>query len=342
MDNLYFHIGYPKTGSTTLRHFLFPLHSDINYLGRFDKIKNHLKITEMLVKTKNEDFKKNEEELINLAKSFKILPNKTNLLAEEFIINYSIHYDNEGNHERTIERTMQRAKYIFGKININLKVFFMIRKQSDLIPSFYSNTAPELGKSMTYDANEIIKYFKNQSNNYETKRFCDGLKFNNLFLQLQKIFNKENLRVFVFDEAISNFNNYIFELSNYLKIDPQESLSLVKNKSHFSSKMYINEDLRSNSPINVLSHKILRSIFEPGELFFNLHKKFLIAVNLVKQQFSDDYKENKEKIKKRKINFLNQYCLLKSQSELIQKYYKEDTLELEKNIKKNLKKLKYY
>ena len=43
----------------------------------------------------------------------------------------------------------------------------MIRNQSELIPSFYACTAPELGNSMKYNSDKIIKYLSgNKTNNY--------------------------------------------------------------------------------------------------------------------------------------------------------------------------------
>ena len=90
-----FHIGYPKTGSTSLRHFLFPNHKDLNYLGRFDTTINHLKITELLVKLKDNDFENEISQIIDIAKNINFSEIKTNLIADEFIINYSIHYDND-------------------------------------------------------------------------------------------------------------------------------------------------------------------------------------------------------------------------------------------------------
>ena len=31
--NVFFHIGYPRTGSTFIQKYLFEKHSEINYLG---------------------------------------------------------------------------------------------------------------------------------------------------------------------------------------------------------------------------------------------------------------------------------------------------------------------
>jgi len=68
----------PKTGSTSLRHFLFPKHKDLNYLGRFDTTLNHLKITEIFVKFTDDEFKNKEQEIIEIAKSIHLSENKTN------------------------------------------------------------------------------------------------------------------------------------------------------------------------------------------------------------------------------------------------------------------------
>ena len=337
------HIGYPKTGSTSLRHFLFPNHKDLNYLGRFDTTVNHLKITELLVKLKDSDFENEINQIVNIAKNINFSENKTNLIADEFIINYSIHYDNDGDFNRTVERTIKRAKYIFDKINLNLKVCFMTRNQSELIPSFYSNTAPELGKSMTYNAEDILHYFKNkQTNNYLLKRFCDGLKFSEMYEKIANIVGKENLKVFIFDKVKYDFKDYIYQLSHYLKIDEKTSYNLMKDKSHFTAAMYLNEDLSSNSPFSVLSHKVKRAIRLPKELSQNFNGKIKIAKKLIEMQFSSEYKKNRDKIKKTKEVIITQYNSLKKNSALIKEYYKEDSIKLEKFLNEDLKKYNYY
>lgn len=337
------HIGYPKTGSTSLRHFLFPNHKDLNYLGRFDTTINHLKITELLVKLKDDDFENEISQIIDIAKNINFSEIKTNLIADEFIINYSIHYDNDGDFNRTVERTIKRAKYIFDKIDVNLKVCFMTRNQSELIPSFYSNTAPELGKSMKYNAEDILHYFKSkQTNNYLLKRFCDGLKFSEMYEKIANIVGKENLKVFIFDKVKYNFKDYINELSRYLKIDEKTSFNLMKGKSHFTAEMYLNEDLSSNSPFSVLLHKMKRTIKLPKELFKNFNRKIMIAKKLTEMQFGSEYKKNKDKIKKTKEAIITQYDFLKKNSALIKEYYREDSIRLEKFLNEDLNKYNYY
>ena len=150
MKELIFNIGYPRTGSTSLRNFLFPHHTDLNYLDRFDKTLNHLKITQCLVKLTKDQYNSQLNDIIEMAKSLKLMDNKTNLIADEFITNYSVYYDNEGDDERTIARTIKRAKYIFEKINVNIKVCFMIRNQCDLILSLYRGAASLSGGSMKF------------------------------------------------------------------------------------------------------------------------------------------------------------------------------------------------
>ena len=337
------HIGYPKTGSTSLRHFLFPKHTDLNYLGRFDTTINHLEITELLVKLNDSDFDKRLNQIIEIAKNLRISDNKTNLIADEFIINYSIHYDNANDFNRTVERTIKRAKFIFDKINVDLKICFMIRNQSELIPSFYSNTAPELGKSMTYNADEILSYFKTKkTNNYFLKRFCDGLNFSEMYKKISHVIGEENLKVFVFDKARNNFKEYIHELSNYLNIDKKISYELMKNKSHFTAMMYLNEDIKANSPISILLHKFKRTIKLPKEFFKNFDKKIEIARRLTVRQFSPEYKRNKVKIKQTKKALMAQYMSLRNNSDLIKKYYMEDSIKLEKLLKEDLKRFNYY
>ncbi|MDA7449959.1 hypothetical protein N8822_01230 [Candidatus Pelagibacter ubique] len=337
------HIGYPKTGSTSLRHFLFPNHKDLNYLGRFDTTVNHLKITELLVKLKDNDFENEIDQIVKIAKNINFSEIKTNLIADEFIINYSIHYDNDGDFNRTVERTIKRAKYIFDKINVNLKVCFMIRNQSELIPSFYSNTAPELGKSMTYNADDILHFFKSkQTNNYLLKRFCDGLKFSEMYEKIAGIIGQENLKVFIFDKVKYDFKNYIYELSRYLKIDKNTSYKLMKNKSHFTAMMYLNEEIKANSPMSILFHKIKRTIKLPKEFFKNFNKKLNIAKKLSKMQFSAEYKKNKIQTKKTREAIMTQYNSLRKNSNIIKDYYKDDSIKLEKFLKEDLKKFNYY
>ena len=67
---LYFHFGFPRTGTTTLQVHLFPNHPQINYLGRYPKTKPRLELMDLISNLNNDDFDKRYNELLIKAKEF--------------------------------------------------------------------------------------------------------------------------------------------------------------------------------------------------------------------------------------------------------------------------------
>ena len=78
---LFFHMGFNRTGTHTMRFNLFEKHPQINYLGRNPRIgssgKPHLEITELISTLDNANFEKRFNELVEKAKEIKtkLLPN---------------------------------------------------------------------------------------------------------------------------------------------------------------------------------------------------------------------------------------------------------------------------
>lgn len=64
----------------------------------------------------------------------------------------------------------------------------MKRNQSELIPHFYSNTAPELGKYNTDDL-DLMHFFKKTNKQLLIKKIFYGFKFDKMCKNL--IFNKK-------------------------------------------------------------------------------------------------------------------------------------------------------
>ena len=116
---LYIHLGYPRSGSTSLQKNFFPKHLQINYLGRFPEGLSgpkHLELTELINKLDDNEFKNRKVELLKKVKELPLEVNKTNIISDEFFVLYGIHYSNDGDYLRTLPRSISRLESLFSAL----------------------------------------------------------------------------------------------------------------------------------------------------------------------------------------------------------------------------------
>ena len=343
---LYVHFGFPRTGNTTLQVHLFPNHPQINYLGRYpNTTKRKLELIDLISNLNNDDFDKRYSELLKKTEELYLDPNKTNIISYEYIIWNAIHYDDPYHNPdpndidfRTVSRAVSRINSLFSKIHVDVYFFCSIRNQSDMIRSAYNVTSPELGASMTFTGEEIIQYLKTKNTNKpKIKRLLNGYNYCELYKNLSKVVGENKIKFFLYEEFRDNFDNFVSDLSNYLKIDPAISIKLLKYRHENSVK----ENHIIESPLPVLCFKLIKNFKSPKILFENFNKKLLNMFNLL-YRYIVTYKAKDKKISKiKKENLIKQLNIIKNNSSLIKKYYRNDCLELKNELKLDIDKYGY-
>lgn len=216
------HVGFSKTGTTTLQNHLFAKHSQIQYLGkpyRDDHLKaalHRLMMEDSIAYQASVDgvFLATlvKSELANMAQPKRVL-----VLSDEMFVSYTKVRD-----KGVIARRIQE---VLGPE----KVIITIRHQMELLKSAYLsrgrllfNVPPRFsGLAVTFEQWLTLGYEHFHRGYLEHANFAKTIDW------YVHLFGKENVCVLLLEELIHNKTGHLERLSNFLGIDTVESMACV-------------------------------------------------------------------------------------------------------------------
>jgi hypothetical protein len=257
------HVGFPKTGTTTLQKHLFSRHSQILYLGKpynDDALKtqmHRLIMQESLVYDPAELKELLKKELSKQTDDSK----KIILLSEELLVSCTKTRD-KGLVARRLKEVFQPAKVLFTIRNQfeTLKSAYLTRGRVLLyVPERYS------GLHVTLDEWLEVSY-KNLERSY--LGHIDYFKTVDYYA---KLLGKENIGVLLLEELVHTPGEFIKKLSAFLGIDADQGLQLLKGKRANIGTGHIQ-----------LEAEALRSKWHPLSNFFLVSKMLKVYLALKK------------------------------------------------------------
>lgn len=318
-NKLILHIGYPKTATTTLQNKLFynldRKEEKINFLGttkpEISEFHNKLRSTmkPWIVSEGGE----NENELFLFLK--KRLKNGLNICSEESLLN---------SHQNPPYLFNPRLlKKILSKITNNIEIMITLRNQQEMIYSLYAHAGGKYSKSKYKSSDEWINYCLNEklNNNF--------FNYYNVIKNYQKLFDKQNVHVFFFEDLQQNLNYYLSKLAKILEQPLENITSNLGN-----AKLWQKEKSLDGSYYKILRNTRKWDFVFKNSLYNKYIKKLLIKLSLYERlklifNVNQTFKELIPK-------FTDQ------QNSKIKKCFYENNLKLSKLLKYDVKKLRKY
>ena len=341
---LFIHLGFPRTGTHTLRFHLWKKNPQINYLGRIQRGpgENHLELTELISKLNNDDFDKRYNELLKKAGEIKLISNKTNLISDECLWAYAFKDSKKGDKYKTLSRFVSRMNLLFSKIKVDVNFIYTIRNQSDIIKSQYSRSAPEVGGSFAFNGEIFVQYLKtNRANQPIIESYLSGLKYFELFKNISDVIGKNRVCFFLYEKLWFDNNKTLYDLSNYLKIDPNISIKLLKDRREDDFNSIFGEKLALNTVWSIIFYKLKKNLKNRDIFFENFAKKLLRMFELMFVGVFKYNSQHKKNTKKIKDTFNKQFNIIADNKTLIKKYYRYDCLALKKECGLDIDKYNY-
>jgi hypothetical protein len=221
MAKILFHLGLPKTATTTLQEeFFVHLHrkGKINYIGKrgdYDAIASSSNTEKLYhevyrkhlyrLRFGTDFFLEDAKKQINSC----LDKNKLNVISDE---NFFFAFQNEHNHTQVFdEKLAQRFDDLFSEHS--LRAFCVLRRQSDYLYSWYNYHYPKIW-FYTKDDNTIDKYYENLISHFSEKKemFCYG----ELMTHLKKRFSK--LSCLFFEELLLDKFSYYKKIADLLGV----------------------------------------------------------------------------------------------------------------------------
>lgn len=253
---IFIHIGYPKTATTTFQRFLYPFHSQLDYLRTNNA---NISFLNDLFFARENSFSlhasKYTQELENLAQN----SNKDKLLySEESLTSFSMFFRSPvAPCISTIEPNSiaRKLKMCFPDNSqfLTPKILITIRRQDELLKSMYAQVY-----------NLVFKRFK-QTNNFE--RFldyafeqnpngfiADALLFNEVISEYENLFGSENVYVSVFEELRNDKCNHLEKLCCFMGIDAYEALALLSDHNVNKRRATSGYKTDERSLVELLTH----------------------------------------------------------------------------------------
>lgn len=239
-SQIFIHIGYPKSASTTLQKSLFKRHSQINDLS-----KNSWQ-------NKNKDF---ELFYYNLAFLNTIAyKSSRNLdLYEQKIKAYLNSQKAQMFSFEVFSTSWHRDVYIKAKrlkeLFPNAKIIVIVRNQYSFLTSLYNyyirrslfKNAPYLPFHPGYTGKRLLSFedWLDANFKYREKGVIDDLKYYETIKLYQGIFGKNNIKIFLFEELVENLDCFVNKISDFLGINSEEAKKCLegeKKNSQYSQR----------------------------------------------------------------------------------------------------------
>jgi len=263
--NIVLHVGFSKTGTTTLQKHLFSNHSQVHYLGKpyaDDTLKtlvHRLIMQESLVYDPAPLKNHLEKEILsNINPAKKVI-----LLSEEMLLSYS--------KARDKGLVAQRLKEAFPGAGI----IITIRDQFELLKAAYLSRGRQLnyvppkysGLHVTF-REWLALAFENIERSY--LGHADYFK---TIAYYARLFGKNNVCVLLLEELIQTPREYAGKLSDFLGIDAEETRGLLAGK-------------HANRGISrfQLESEVLRSRWHPFSRSYLISKLLKIYLFLTKNK----------------------------------------------------------
>lgn len=229
-DNIFIHIGVPKSGTTALQTHLFVGHKELISIG---KIKQYS--TEGVYPNKKLEYffstlKKSEEITFPYDKMHEIYIHEIEKYWDKKII-----ISDEGFTNSILGDTYlkaKRLKHFFPEA----KIIYVIRNQFDLIKSFYY-MVPKSPLFLTNEKKPLSynKWLDISFNNINNSFLLSG-KYYDVYQIYTKLFSEGKILVLLYEDFKYNIEYFGDKLSEFMSIDSKESLALLKNKEKINTK----------------------------------------------------------------------------------------------------------
>jgi Sulfotransferase domain len=275
---IYIHIGYPKTGTTTLQNHLFKNHAGIKYFEReentlsrgikyFEREKKILSFISSLFFSRENSFKKNVEdyrqELLKFTDTKDV--NKF-VFSEELLTAYSMVFKvNPRPYVWTLEPNSiaRKLKIAFVDTNVfdKIKIIITIRKQDDMLKSFYGQSYNCVFKN--FSLTKTFKKFLHYAIEKNPDNFIiDALHYNEIVSEYESLFGRDNICILVFEQLKQDQKSYIKKLCRFMDINECEAICLLEGKhlnKRNSSTGYRSDEINLMEVIAYYKNKYLCS-----------------------------------------------------------------------------------
>ncbi|WP_341327018.1 sulfotransferase domain-containing protein [Methylotuvimicrobium sp. KM2] len=267
---IFIHVGYPKTGTTTLQNHFFPKIEDIQYLGKFyDKENKFVFQDELIAKI---IFNNEVGSQVSSVLDDRTIKNKAILSEEAFLFDcLRISRVNGKDYLPSCNNIAMALRRAFDENRYDVKILISIRKQDDMIASLYAQSYThyycKYNKTDTFL--KFIDLFLQGNGNHAFKKALD---YNDVVSQYKKIFGDRNIHVIVFEQLQQNPQEFYNNLCDILGVDGAHLEKELINKQ---------ENIRSTSQ----GHKEIRKTTLLDKLYFFKEKYLPIAkIKLTKRQ----------------------------------------------------------
>ncbi len=232
MTTLFIHIGYPKTATTTFQKHVFPNHPEVDYLGKFIpgfryKDERLYPAIDRLMTVDENDYE-GVAGLRELVDGYRAQCSKPVMLisSESFV------------HVTAVDLGLvaQRIKAAFGPC----RIIITIREQLDIIRSWYGmhgrfgqylypSRSQTAHVSSTVSIDEWLDYV---SRVYD-KNFLATLHYDEIISFYVRLFGKENVGVFLFEEFVTDQHAYMQRLCDFMGVDLPTAMRLVEGRHEY-------------------------------------------------------------------------------------------------------------
>jgi hypothetical protein len=218
----FLHVGYPKTATTTLQKVLFKRHPDLCYLGK-PLTGDLLELERQIVKLDSVQF---ERVLPRLQDAFAALvarkENGRNMMLSHEDFLRPARY---GGHD--IGRTAERVRQVFAdpvSADYDVCVMLTIRRQVDIIPSYFFDSVSRIP--------DDFRRFVDASLEHPRQGYFATLFYNEVAAFYKKLFGKDSVTLFAFEDFVDERDGFAQRLSGYLGIDADRAQKCIASGSY--------------------------------------------------------------------------------------------------------------
>jgi len=221
MSNTAIHIGFPKTGTTTLQKHLFAKHPGILYLGKpYGDTDLKAMINRLVMQESTVYHSDSLKEYIK-----KHLANEPGQEKKVFLISDETYVSAAKVRDKGV--VAHRLKELFAEA----KILVTIRNQMDAVKSGYIGGGRILGNVPKKYKNKIISFkeWLEISGKMYHGDFVRNVVYFDTIDYYARLFGKENICVLLFEDLVKNPHEFTRKLSLFLDIDFETSWDLIQN-----------------------------------------------------------------------------------------------------------------